>query len=86
MMATVRHHHRVLDANAAEAFQVNAGFDGDRHAGLEARLVALAETRGFVDLQAEAVAGGVYEGAGRAVTSLRRPDGTTTLQACDRIN
>ena len=53
----LRYHHRVFDADAAETLQIYAGFDGDCHAGLQAGLVALAEARGFVDLQAEAVAG-----------------------------
>src|ERR1035437_1212122 len=67
LTALLHYHHRVFDADAAETLQVDAGLDGDRHAGFEAGLVALAEARGFVDLQAQAVAGGVYKGAVQAI-------------------
>jgi hypothetical protein len=57
----LRHQHGVFDADAAEAFQVHAGLDGDCHACFQAALVALAEARRLVDLESQAVAGGMDE-------------------------
>ena len=41
----------IFDADAAEAFEVDAWLDGDRHARLETAFIALAEARGLVDLE-----------------------------------
>ena len=63
----VGHQNGVFDADAAEAFDIGAGFDGDGHAGLKRGVVFGAEARRLVNLQAEAVAGGVHEGCAEAV-------------------
>ncbi len=73
---------RVLDADAAEALQVNAGFDGDGHAGLQAALVALAEPRRFMDFEAESMAGGVDEGAIEATAFENIARGGARLILC----
>src|SRR5690349_8936375 len=58
-----RHHDGVLDADAAEAFEVNPGLDGNGHPGAQRSFLALAEAWRLVDLQAQAMAGGMDERA-----------------------
>src|SRR5919199_402602 len=61
-LASVRgNNNRVLDADTPKAFNVCAGFDGNRHPGLEASFVSAAEARGLVNLQPESVACGMGE-------------------------
>ena len=52
----IAHDERVLDADAAAAREVDAGLDGDRHAGGECTGTGLGQGRRLVDLQADAVA------------------------------
>ena len=53
--------HGVFDANSAEAFDIGAGLDGDRHPGLEQGLILFAQPRRLVNFEAQAVAGGMDE-------------------------
>ena len=61
LTATISNHYGVLDADAAEALQIDTRFDGNRHSGVQARLVAFADARRLVNLEPQAVAGRVYK-------------------------
>lgn len=65
-MAVFGDEDHVFDADAEFAGEVDAGFDGDHHAGGEERFDFWAGAGEFVDVEADAVAGGVAEFIGVA--------------------
>src|SRR6185369_10265957 len=63
LAAGFRDHHRVFDPDSSETLQIYTRLDGDRHPRLKTTFVLFADPRRLVDLQTEAVAGGVHERA-----------------------
>src|SRR6202020_1782906 len=57
--AALGHHQGVLDTDAAVPGNVDTGLDRDDEAGGEDSSAQLADRRGLVDIEADAVAGGV---------------------------
>src|SRR5580704_4705715 len=64
--AVLGHHQRVLDAHAAVPGNIDTGLDGDDEAGGEDSSAQLADGRGLVDIEADAVPGAVLEALGPA--------------------
>src|ERR1041385_815517 len=57
-LTSVRSHHDcVLNADSPKPFQIDPRLDGDRHARCQAALVAAADPRRFMNLQAQAMTG-----------------------------
>src|SRR5271170_592680 len=55
------HHQSVLDADAAVPGNIDTGLDGDDEAGREDSSAQLADRRGLVDIETDAVPGAVLE-------------------------
>src|ERR1700727_2793055 len=62
--AVLGHHQSVLDADPAVPGNIDTGLDGDDEAGGEDSSAQLADRRGLMDIEADAVAGGVLEALG----------------------
>src|SRR5271154_490976 len=64
--AVLGHHQSVLDADAAVPGNIDTGLDGDDEAGGEDSSAQLADRRGLMDVEADAVSGAVLETLGPA--------------------
>src|SRR5690242_15651650 len=59
LAARFGHHNRIFDAHSELFRQVNAWLDGNHHSGLQEFLLPSRNARSLMNLQAQAVAGGV---------------------------